>query len=88
MYISWTFNGECNLKSIPVPKSSMSKTDKNIQGLLNTTEKDSYQDYEQKNTQAIVIGDNEEVRIASVRLASNNSTKALIHLEILLKKLI
>ena len=85
MYISWTFNGECNLKSIPVPKSSMSKTDKNIQGLLNTTEKDSYQDYEQKNTQAIVIGDNEEVRIASVRLASNNSTKALIHLEIDLK---
>lgn len=82
MSYNFTLNGANQIKGIPTPTKSMSKEEKDIQGLLNKTNTNEFQDYEQKNTQAIVIGDNEEVRIASVRLASNNSTKALIHLEI------
>lgn len=82
MYISWTFGGECKLKGIPKPSKSMSKTDKNLQGLLSMVDKNEFQDYEQKNTRKITIGNNTEERILMAKLASNNTTKALIHLEI------
>lgn len=82
MYLSWTFNGECKIRSIPKPNKSMSKTDKNLQGLLSMIDKNEFQDYEQKNTRKITIGNNTEQRILMAKLASNNTTKALIHLEI------
>lgn len=85
MYISFVFGGECKIKSIPKPSKSMSKADKNIQGLLSTVNKNEYQDYEIKNTGRVLIGDGEEKRIVSVKLASNNSTKAMIHIQILLE---
>ena len=82
MYYSFSLNGACQFKGIPTPTKAMSKEEKDIQGLLNKTNTNEYQDYEQKNTKVIEIGDGEEKRIASVRLASNNSTKAMIHLEV------
>lgn len=66
----------------PKLASANSKSDKNIQSLLATTNKNEFRDYEQKNTGQIVIGNNEEQRICSVRLASNNQTKALIHIQV------
>lgn len=78
----FTYNGKCRLTGIPGSKKSMSKTDKNIQGLLNTVDKNEFRDYEQKNAGIIEIGDGEEERICSVKLASNNNTKALIHIQV------
>ena len=68
--------------SNPALATAQSKSDKNIQALLYNTNKNEYRDYEQKNAGKITIGDNQEVRICKVRLASNNSTKALIHIEV------
>lgn len=82
MFYSLTLNGANQIKSIPTPTKAMSKEEKDIQGLLNKTNTNEFQDYEQKNTKVIEIGDGEEKRIASVRLASNNATKAMIHLEV------
>lgn len=82
MYISWTFGGECKIKGIPKPSKSMSKTDKNLQGLLSIVDKNEYRDYEQKNLRAITIGNNQESPILHAQIASNNTTKALIHVEI------
>lgn len=82
MSYNFTLNGANQIKGIPTPTKSMSKEEKDIQGLLNKTNTNEFQDYEQKNTKVIEIGDGEEKRIASVRLASNNNTKALINLEI------
>lgn len=80
-----TYNGNLKLKGAgknPALASAKSKSDKSIQGLLNNVNKNEYRDYEQKNVSQFVIGDNEEIRICKVRLASNNATKALIHLEV------
>lgn len=82
MFYSLTLNGANQIKSIPTPQKAMSKEEKDIQGLISNSNSNEYQDYEQKNTKVIEIGDGEEKRIASVRLASNNATKALIHLEV------
>lgn len=82
MYYSFSLNGACQFKSIPTPTKAMSKEEKDIQGLISNSNANEYQDYEQKNTKVIEIGDGEEKRIASVRLASNNATKAMIHLEV------
>lgn len=82
MFYSLTLNGANQIKSIPTPTKAMSKEEKDIQGLISNSNSNEYQDYEQKNTKLIEIGDGEEKRIASVRLASNNATKALIHLEV------
>jgi len=82
MGYEYTYNGRCKLIGIPQNKKSMSKSDKNIQGLLDNVSKNEYMDYEQKNTQKITIGNNTEERILIAKLASNNTTKALIHLEI------
>lgn len=82
MFYSLTLNGANQIKSIPTPQKAMSKEEKDIQGLISNSNANEYQDYEQKNTKVIEIGDGEEKRIASVRLASNNNTKALINLEI------
>ena len=82
MFYSLTLNGANQIKSIPTPQKAMSKEEKDIQGLISNSNANEYQDYEQKNTKVIEIGDGEEKRIASVRLASNNATKAMIHLEV------
>ena len=71
--------------SNPALASAQSKSDKSIQGLLSSVNKNEYQDYEIKNTGRVLIGDGEEKRIVSVKLASNNSTKAMIHIQIILE---
>lgn len=78
----YTYNGKCKLSGIPDNKKSTSKSDKNIQNLLNNTNSNEFKDYEQNNTKEIQIADQNVVRILSARLASNNPTRALIHLEL------
>ena len=87
---SFNYNKSLKLKGAgknPILANAQSKSDKSIQGLLSSSNKNEYQDYETKNTALITIGDQEEARICSVRLASNNSTRALIHMEVNLSSL-
>ena len=81
----YTFNVGYEMSGVganPQLANVQSKTDKNIQNLLANTNKNEFRDYEQKNAAIITIGDNEEINIISTYLASNNNTKALIHIEI------
>ena len=82
MEYSWTYYGGFKIKSISGQKASMSKTDKNLQGLLSAVDANEFTSYEQRNIGKIVIGDNQKERLILARIASNNSTKAQIHVEI------
>lgn len=82
MGVSLKYNGECILSGIPGQKNSQSKTDKNLQGLLSTVSKNEFTSYELRNTEQIVIADNEEERLIHARIASNTGTKAQIHIEV------
>ena len=82
MEYSWTYYGGFKIKSISGQKASMSKTDKNLQGLLSAVDANEFTSYESKNINRITIGNNEEERLLMARIASNNTTKAQIHVEI------
>jgi len=82
MAYEWTYYGGFRIKSIPSLKASKSKTDKNLQGLISTVGRNDFTSYESKNLASIEIGDNEEERLLLARIASNNSTKAQIHVEV------
>ena len=85
MGYEWTYYGGYRIHSIAGIKNSMSKTDKNLQGLLSSVGRNEFTSYEQKNVGRIVIGDNEEERLILARIASQSSTKAQIHIEVNLK---
>lgn len=85
MQYSWTFGGAYEMRGIPVNKKGKSKSDKDIQGLLNKVSKDEVSSYEVKNTTPIEIGPGETQKIASVRMVSGRDTKAEIQIEIDLK---
>ncbi len=85
MYFDDTYNSRFEMRGFgadPGLSNAQSKADKKIQGLLTSADKNEYRDYEQKNLGRITIGNNQEERILMARLASNNATKVLIHLEI------
>lgn len=82
MGYSFNYNGECVLSGIPGQKQSMSKTDKNLQGLLSTVSKNEFTSYELRNVAPISIGEDENVRLLLARIASNTQTKAQIHIEV------
>ena len=63
-------------------KSAKSKTDKNLQGLITSVGRNDFTSYESRNVARITIGDNEEERLLLARIASSNSTKAQIHVEV------
>lgn len=79
---SWTYYGECKIKSIALKKSSKSKTDKNLQGILSTVSKNEFTSYELRNTSRIIINDGESQRLVQARIASNVATKAQVHIEV------
>ena len=87
MSYTWTYYGGYRIKSISGQKASMSKTDKNVQGLLESVDRNEFTSYELKNINAITIGNNQRERLIMARIASNNSTKAQIHLEINLESI-
>ena len=87
MGLSLNYNAECVLTGIPFLKNVKSKSDKNVQNLSNSSSKDSFQSYEQKNVNAITIGENTRERVLLSRIASNRNTKAEIHIEIDLETL-
>lgn len=76
------YNGECVLTGIAGQKNSKSKTDKNLQGLLNTVSQNEFTSYELRNVAPISIGEDENVRLLLARIASNTQTKAQIHVEV------
>ncbi len=85
MYFDDAYNDRFEMRGFgadPGLSSAQSKSDKKIQGLLSSVDKNEFRDYEQKNTRKITISNNTEERILMAKLASNNTTKALIHLEI------
>lgn len=82
MSYEWTYYGGFRMRSIPKMKSAKSKTDKNLQGLIASVGRNDFTSYESRNVSRITIGDNEEGRLLMARIASNNSTKAQIHVEV------
>jgi hypothetical protein len=82
MYYAWTYDGDYQMKGIPWNKQGMSKSDKNIQGLINKTSKNETGFYELKNVAAIHIGDTEKKQICQLKLAASTDTKASIHIEV------
>ena len=82
MGYSLKYNGECSLIGIPGQKDSMSKTDKNLQGMMAAAGRNEFTSYELRNSAPILIGDNEEERLLMARIASNTATKAQIHVEV------
>lgn len=87
MAYSFKFNGHCVLTGIAGQKASMSKTDKNLQGMMSTVSRNEFTSYELRNTGRIVVEDGERERLIQARIASNTSTKAQIHVEINLESL-
>lgn len=85
MAYSWTYGRNFKASGIPGKKKSMSKTDKNIQGLLNNVSANEMAFYEIRNAGKITIPDDEQKRIVRLKIASKVSTRALINLEINLK---
>lgn len=84
---TWTYGGDYELRSIPVNKKSKSRSDKDIQGLINQVSKDEVASYEVRNTSIIRIGNNETEKLISVRMASNTDTKAIIEIEVNLESI-
>lgn len=82
MGFSFKYNGECQLKGIPGQKSTSSKSDKNLQGMLSTVSKNEFTSYEIRNADPISISDEETERLVQARIASNTNTKAQIHVEV------
>ena len=87
MGYSFTYNAECQINGIPVQKNSKSKSDKALQNVSTSSDKDSFSSYEQTNVSSIVILEDTEERILLCRIASNRNTKAEIHVEINLMSL-
>lgn len=82
MEYSWTYYGGFKIKSISGQKASMSKTDKNLQGLLSSVGQNEFTSYELRNVAPISIGEDENVRLLLAKIASNTQTKAQIHVEV------
>ena len=82
MGYDWTYYGGYRIHSIAGVKNSMSKTDKNLQGLLSSVGRNEFTSYEQRNVRSITIGDNDQERLILARIASNTATKAQIHIEV------
>jgi len=68
----------------PDVANAKSKTDKQIQGLLNNVNQNEIQYYIFSNTEEIVVGDTQEKTIIDIRFASLKATTVIFHAEILL----
>lgn len=83
MGFSFKYNGECLLRGIANHKDSKSKTDKNLQGMINAIGKSEFTSYELREPSATkIIADGETERLLEARIASNTNTKAQIHIEV------
>lgn len=82
MQYTWTYGGLYEMRGIPINKKSKSRSDKDIQGLINRSGSNEVSIYEIKNTDPITIHHNETQKIVSVRMASVKDTKASIHVEV------
>ena len=82
MGYTWIYGGEYKLTSIAGKNVGKSKTDKNLQGIINSVGRNEFTAYEMKNLSAITIADGEEERLIMARIASNTKTKAQIHVEV------
>lgn len=87
MGFSFTYNAECQINGIPVQKNSKNKSDKALQNISTSSDRDSFSSYEQTNVSSIVILEDTEERILLCKIASNRNTKAEIHVEINLMSL-
>lgn len=85
MYFDDSYNSRYDMKSFgadPGLSSAKSKSDKKIQGLIDSSNKNEFMDLEQINFREIIIGDNQNKKIMSSVLASKIDTRAIVQIEI------
>lgn len=85
MRYDWHYNGGTELEGVgknPALANARSKTDKQIQGLLNSTKTDTVRYYLFTNAYDVTIGDGQEKTIANIRFASMKETTVIFHAEI------
>lgn len=82
--ITMTYDGLCTLQGFgddPTSKVN-SKSDKSIQGLLNSVKTNEMAFYELTNASIIRVAPNTKKRVARLRMASKTNTRIQIHIEI------
>ena len=87
MGYSFDYNGNCQISGIPVQKNSKDKSEKALQNVSTSNDKDSFSSYEQTNVSAITIAEDTTERILRCKIASNRNTKAEIQIEVDLETL-
>jgi len=84
----WTYNGSYKATCVgqnPALVSAKSKVDKNIAGLLSTTNSDSIYYYSYVNAEEITIGDGNKGKIIDLKYATQKATYIEFHAEIKLR---
>lgn len=84
----WTYNGTYKATGVgqnPALVSAKSKVDKNIAGLLSTTNADSIYYYSYVNADEITIGDGNKGKIIDLKYATQKATYIEFHAEIKLR---
>lgn len=84
----WTYNGTYKATGVgqnPALVSAKSKVDKNIAGLLSTTNSDSIYYYSYVNAEEITIGDGNKGKIIDLKYATQKATYIEFHAEIKLR---
>ena len=87
MGFTYNYYGECVLNGIPYQKNSKSKSEKSIQNVTTSSDKNNVNSYELKNYNPITIAENTTERILRARIVSSKDTKAEIQIEIDLETL-
>jgi len=84
----WTYNGTYKATGVgqnPALVSAKSKVDKNIAGLLSTTNADSIYYYSYVNADEITLGDGDKGKIIDLKYATQKATYIEFHAEIKLR---
>ena len=82
-YYSWTYGGTYKIKSVPVPKTTKTKTDKNVTTVKRKTTNDKIRYYIFKNLSEIEIEDGNEERIIEIRFQTTKATTLIFQAEVL-----
>lgn len=82
-YYSWTYGGAYKIKSVPVPKASKTKTDKNVTTVKRKTANDKIRYYIFKNMEDVEIEDGDEEKIIEIRFQTTKATTLIFQAEVL-----
>lgn len=79
---TWNYFGECRIKSLAVPKTSKSKTDKNVTSLMRRGSSDEINYYLISNISDITIADGSYADIIDMYFAAEKGTIVVFNCEI------